>query len=171
MRMSHSLSQSPLAPLLLAAIVLLLVSCSSKEETGPVDIRWDRESCARCAMSISDHNYAAEIRGGPAGKKTSVYKFDDIGCAVLWLEDKPWKNDPRTEIWVTDYHNGNWLDARKASYVQGQVTPMGYGLGAQSGHTEGALDFAAAERHIHEVEETTHKHRGGHMHNMSGEQK
>ena len=167
MYQSNSLRQSSFA-LLLAAAMLLLAACSGKDETGPVDVRWDRESCARCAMAVSDRNFAAQIRGGPASSKTSVYKFDDIGCAVLWLEKQPWKDDPRTEIWVTDYRNGNWIDARKARYVAGKVTPMGYGLGAQADPVDGALDFAAAIEHIHQVEDTTHKHRGGHMHDMQG---
>jgi len=143
-------------------------SCTGKDETGPVDVRWDRESCARCAMAISDRNFSAQVRGGPAGRKTTVYKFDDIGCAVLWLEDKPWKDDPRTEVWVNDHRNGKWIDARKASYVTGKVTPMGYGLGAQADPSDGALDFAAAIEHVHNVEDTAHKHRGGHMHHDMG---
>jgi len=148
----------------LVIALFLLAGCSQPEETGPVDVRWDRETCARCAMAVSDHNYAAQVRGASAGQRTEVYKFDDIGCAVIWLEEQPWKDDPRTEIWVTDHRNGNWIDARKAHYVAGMVTPMGYGLGAQSEAAEGALDLAGAAKHIQMVEETTHKQRGhGHM--------
>ena len=146
--------------------LFLLAACSQQEETGPVEVRWDKESCARCAMSVSDHNYSAQVRGGPSDKKTKVYKFDDIGCAVIWLDKQAWKDDQRTEIWVTDYRNGNWIDARTAAYVTGKVTPMAYGLGAQSDAVEGGLDFAAASEHVYTVEETEHKHRGGHMHDM-----
>ena len=95
-----------------------------------------------------------------------VYKFDDIGCAVIWLDEQAWKEDARTEIWVTDHRNGNWIDARSASYVTGMVTPMGYGLGARGDGAEGGLDFAAARQHVYKIEETQHKHRGGHMHGM-----
>ena len=153
----------------LAALVvatLALTACNENDQTGPVEIRWDKESCARCAMAISDRKYSAQVRGGPAGSKTKVFKFDDIGCVVIWLDQQPWKDDPRTEVWVTDYRNGNWIDARKASYVTGMVTPMGYGLGAQSDTSEGSLDFTAASKHIYQVEGAEHKHRGEHMHDM-----
>jgi len=153
----------------LSRLVLLafLITACSEQDTGPVKVRWDRESCARCAMAVSDRNYSAQIRGGPAGKGTQVYKFDDIGCAVIWLDQQAWKDEARTEIWVNDHRNGTWIDARKAYYVTGKITPMGYGLGAQLEPVEEALGFAAASRHIYEIETTTHKHKGGHMHPMA----
>lgn len=148
----------------LLVFTILLAGCSQQADTGPAEVRWDKESCDRCAMSVSDRHYSAQVRGGPAEKKTKVYKFDDIGCAVIWLDKQAWKDDARTEIWVTDYRNGKWIDARLASFVTGKVTPMGYGLGAQSEPAEGGLDFAAASKHIYEIENSEHKHKGGHMH-------
>jgi len=150
----------------LSLLLLLLSACGQQEESGPVEVRWDRETCARCAMAISDHNFSAQVRGGESGKRTQVYKFDDIGCAVIWLDKQPWKDDARTEVWVTDHRNGSWIDARQASYVTDRVTPMGYGLGAQNQAADGGLDFAAASKHVYEVEEGAHKHRG-HMPGMS----
>lgn len=147
----------------LLLLTMLVAGCSQQADTGPAEVRWDKETCARCAMAVSDRNYSAQVRGGPADKKTKVYKFDDIGCAVIWLDKQDWKADARTEIWVNDYRNGKWIDARKASYVTGKVTPMAYGLGAQADPVEGALDFAAASKHIYTVENTEHKHKG-HMH-------
>lgn len=146
-------------------LLWLLSACGQQQDTGPVDVRWDRESCSRCAMSVSDHNYSAQVRGAESGKKTQVYKFDDIGCAVIWLDKQLWKDDSRTEVWVTDYRDGSWIDARKASYITGRVTPMAYGLGAQPETIEGGLDFAAASKHVYTVEQGAHKYRG-HMHNM-----
>ncbi|MCW8964369.1 MAG: nitrous oxide reductase accessory protein NosL [Gammaproteobacteria bacterium] len=143
---------------------MLLSACSQEDATGPGKVRWDQESCARCAMAVSDRNYAAQVRGADAGSITKLYKFDDIGCAVIWLKKQQWKDDPRTEIWVTDHQNGQWIDARKASYVTGKITPMGYGLGAQPEATEGSLDFAGARKHIMIVESTEHIHRGRHAH-------
>lgn len=133
---------------------LALAGCSDDPGTGPIKPRWDRDPCERCGMVLSDRHYAAQIRYFPEGKKYSrVARFDDIGCATLWLADKPWREDPRVEIWVADYRTGEWLDARKAVYVEGRVTPMAYGLGAQKGPLEGALSFEQAKQHIRAVEE------------------
>ena len=149
--------------LLRAALALPLVGmagCSREPETGPGKVRWDRETCVRCAMAVSDRHYSAQVRGGPPGEKTRLYKFDDIGCAVIWLDEQPWKEDPRTEIWVNDHRTGEWIDARKAWYVTGRRTPMDYGLGAQDEPAEGALDFEQARQHIYAVEERLNTHGG-----------
>ena len=132
---------------------LLLSSCDGGSGNGPAEINWDRDACERCRMVLSDRQYSAQVRYLPEGKRFSrVMWFDDIGCASLWLDDKPWKDEPTTEIWVTDHRNGEWIDARKASFVKGKTTPMDYGLGAQSDPAAGALDFAQAKAHIRKVE-------------------
>ena len=127
---------------------VLLVGCSRAPETGPGEVRWDRDMCARCIMTVSDPHYSAQVRGGPAGESTRLYLFDDLGCAVIWLEKQTWKDDVRTEVWVNDHRDGEWIVARSAVYVTGKTTPMDYGLGAQGEPAEGALDFAQAVEHI-----------------------
>lgn len=129
----------------LLVLVAALFACSGDPGTGPADVKWDRDACERCRMVVSERGYAAEVRGGP---KRQVYKFDEIGCALVWLEDQPWKDDPATEIWVADYRNGQWLDARKAWYVPGLKTPMDYGLGAVGEALPDSIDFTEAKRHI-----------------------
>lgn len=140
-------------------MALLLVACSSDPGSGPVEVKWDRTSCERCRMVLSDHHFAAQVRYQPEGKgRTKVAQFDDIGCAILWLQEQTWKDDPRTEIWVADLNSGEWMDARSASYVKQQRTPMEYGLGAQREAVVGALDFKQAIAHVHEVEQRFNSH-------------
>ncbi len=124
-----------------AAQMLWLIGCSEKDPGhGPGKIYWDRDTCVRCRMIISDRKYAAQIRGG---EKREVYKFDDIGCALFWLKEQniPWADAPDTEIWVTDYKTGEWLEARSAHYVVGKTTPMLYGFGALREPVAGSVDF------------------------------
>ncbi len=148
--------------LLSLLLILSLMGCGDPG-TGPKEVKWDRDACERCRMVVSDHDYAAQVRYLPEGKKrTRVLFFDDIGCAALWLEGQPWKDDPKTEIWVTDQHSHQWIDARKAIYVKGRVTPMAYGLGAQMEPVEGGLDFEQAKRHIVDVENRFNVH-GNHL--------
>ncbi len=158
----------------LGLMTLALTGCSQGPDTGPGEVRWDRDICVRCAMAISDPMYSAQIRvHPPGGGRSKLYKFDDIGCAVIWLDQQPFKEDPSVEIWVNDYHTGKWIDARKAWYVPGRVTPMGYGLGATIRKEPGAMDFSAARRHIYQVEQSYHLHRGetpDHSHPETGSQ-
>lgn len=145
---------------LLILPVMLLTACGQEKTTGPGEVRWDREICARCAMAVSDPNYSAQVRGGKPEKKTKLYKFDDLGCAVIWLDDQSWKDDPRTELWVNDYKTGEWINAKTAWYIKMNNTPMDYGLGAQKEKVEGALSFEQAVAHIYEVEKRFNAHTG-----------
>ena len=145
--------------LLIIAIVSLLTGCSGDPGTGAKEVKWDRDACERCRMVLSDRAFSVQVRYLPEGKKFSkVLFFDDIGCATLWLEDKPWKDNPKTEIWVTDHRSGEWIDARSATYVKDKMTPMAYGLGAQSEPAEGGLSYEQAKKHVRDVEERHNLH-------------
>ncbi len=138
----------------LLIVVLLLAGCSKKPKTGPEKVRWDRVICVRCLMAVSDQKFAAQVRGGPVGKRSKVYFYDDIGCVVLWLDEQDWWEggnwweDLETEIWVTDWTDGTWLDARTCFYTLGHITPMDFQLGAQPNYEPGALNFEQAMEHI-----------------------
>ena len=111
-------------------------------------------------MSVSNRHYATQIRGGPEDKRPQVYKFDDIGCAIVWLDTQAWAKNPSTEIWIADHRNGEWLDARTAWFLGGKRTPMGYGFSAQSDKTEDAMNFDRVVEaiFIKDTELTGHQH-------------
>lgn len=141
------------AKLFTTSLFFLLISCSSEPETGPVEIHWDRDICERCRMVISDPRFAAQIRYFPPEKRSKVAKFDDIGGALLWLDEQPWKKDKKTEIWVADHRTKEFINAKTAFYIHQNNTPMEYNLGAQTEHQEGALNFEQAIQEAHKVEE------------------
>ena len=146
--------------LIIPILLLLLTGCDEEQTTGAVEVRWDREICARCAMAVSDRSYSAQVRGGRADKKPKMYKFDDVGCAVIWLDKQKWKDDARTEVWVNDHRDGKWINAKTAWYVKMKNTPMDYGMGAQTETAEGALNFEQAREHIYKVEQRFNPHTG-----------
>ncbi len=142
-----------------ALIFLLLAGCGGDPGTGPREVKWDRDACERCRMVLSDRHHAAQVRYRPAGAARSrVAPFDDIGCATLWLEEQPWKENGGVEIWVVDHRDGRWIDARGAAYLANRVTPMGYGLVAQSDPVEGGLTFEQAIERVNEVERRFNAH-------------
>ena len=141
-------------------LLLLLASCGEEQTTGAEKVRWDREICARCAMAVSDRKYSAQVRGGRKDKRPKVYKFDDVGCAVIWLHKQNWKDDEGTEIWVNDHRDGKWINAKTAWYVEMKNTPMDYGMGAQIEIDKGAINFTAMKKHIYKVEQRFNPHTG-----------
>lgn len=126
--LAHGFALTPLASLLLAA-------CGDEGSwaEGMVPIKWDRDTCTRCKMVISDRRFACQMRGGP---KATAFKFDDIGCAATWRAEKlaehPWMTDSATKLWVAEFGSkgDKWLDALSAHYLSGKTSPMGYNYAA-----------------------------------------
>ena len=134
----------------LTPIAAMLAACGrASMPAGMVEIKWDRDTCTRCSMVLSDRRFAAQVRGGP---KDSNFKFDDIGCAAFWLKDQPWGKDAATRIWVADVGSRGdavqWLDARKAQYLGGKTSPMGYNFAAVATAQPGSFDFETMREHV-----------------------
>ena len=142
--------------------ILLMYGCGDGRQEGDAqNIHWDRDMCERCKMVVSERKYAAEIIDPKTNK---AYKFDDIGCAVLWLEEEhiPWAD--KAIIWVTDASTGEWLNARKALYTDDSITPMAYGVAAFSSKTfpdgHKALNYAQILDLIKKIEAKNNERRG-----------
>lgn len=139
--------------------VLFGFSGCEKKSVGAVQpMHWDRDMCERCQMAISERKFAVQIIEPKTGK---AHKFDDIGCAVLWMKEEkiPWNEE--AIIWVTDAKTGKWIDAKKAKYVAGAITPMAYGFAAYTEETmpkhAKAYDFAALSKEMVAIEKSNTK--------------
>lgn len=141
--------------LLLTPLAALLAGCGKQGNwpEGMAEIKWDRDTCVRCNMVISDRRFAAQLRGGP---NQTVFKFDDIGCLIFWLKEKtgqyPWLADAATRIWVADYDSKSreemrWLEPKRAWFVT-RSSPMGYNFAAVAAPLAGALDFTDTRQHV-----------------------
>jgi nitrous oxide reductase accessory protein NosL len=126
-------------------LVFALLAACGEGASGPARIAFGRDACDHCGMAISERRYAVQVRRGP-----NVARFDDFGCAVLWL-DRHGEADV-TEIWAMDSVREDWIEARTAFYRPNQRTPMAYGFGAVGEAAPGDLDFEAARRAILERE-------------------
>jgi len=118
--------------------------CEKKPIGAVKEMHWDRDMCERCKMAVSERKFAVQIINP---KNAKGYKFDDIGCAVLWLNEEkiPWKD--KAIIWITDAKTGKWIDARKALYADGAITPMAFGFAAYTKETlpKGSKSYTFSE--------------------------
>jgi len=120
-------------------LALLLAGCSEDPPTGPVPIKFGRDTCEFCRMIISDPRFASQIRGGPGHK---AFKFDDIGEALVYLGLQSWKDEADVEIWVMDIAKGkSWLNAREAYFSPVGMSPMGFNYGATAEPRPGSMPF------------------------------
>ncbi|MRJ02920.1 MAG: hypothetical protein GXO19_01380 [Epsilonproteobacteria bacterium] len=121
--------------------------CEKRDFTKePPPIHWDRDMCERCKMAISDRKFAVAAVDG----KGKVYRFDDIGCLILWQKEEH-PEITLKKIWITDAKSGKWIDGERACYKGGFITPMGYGYGALEKGGEGCLTFEEVRREIERI--------------------
>jgi copper chaperone NosL len=136
-------------PLLALVALGMLAVCGREPESGPARLVWDRDVCARCNMAISDRRFAAQIR---TASDHRAHLFDDLGCALLWLDDEGDDLGDAEEIWVRDLGGQGWLDARAAHFVAAAHTPMNYGFGAVAEPENGALTLEEVRLRVRKVE-------------------
>ncbi|MDR0408602.1 MAG: nitrous oxide reductase accessory protein NosL [Campylobacteraceae bacterium] len=145
----------------LLAVCILFLGCENKTDMSPKDIKIDRDICAHCKMVISSANYAAQI----VTKDGKHYFFDDIGCALTWLNLQNITIEGEAYIYVADFESTEWIDAKKAYYIDGANSPMHYGFAAYKNAVDGKdnLNFSHVKKIILEKQNETHS-AAHHMH-------
>ena len=100
--------------------------------SGPVEVPWDRVSCARCRMLVSDPRFAVQIHDATG----IVHFFDDPGCALLYRGEPP--GDAR--LYFRDARGSGWLSEAEVAFERVPESPMAYGFAAVlRGEPESAL--------------------------------
>lgn len=113
--------------LLIVVGVFLLAGCGGNQSFEPVEINPEIDVCEICNMGIAHEYYATEI----ISRDGDVYKFDDIGCMVEFLEhDKSIAKDKVAKQYVRDSETGEWLELEHAyhAFYPDFWTPMANGF-------------------------------------------
>jgi copper chaperone NosL len=138
--------RDPVAGFVLLLLVATGVACPQSPTTGPGEIKWDRQTCERCQMVISERRFAAQTR--KTGERRT-YAFDDVGCALLWLDQQGVVDlDSSQEVWVHDAAGEHWVDGHSAHFDEGHHTPMGYGFAV----THQGISLEAVHETVRETE-------------------
>ncbi|MBX2887374.1 MAG: nitrous oxide reductase accessory protein NosL [Ferruginibacter sp.] len=114
-----------------AAIGLMALALFSLSgcKAGPEPIRFGKDACDYCKMTISDKRFGAEL----VTKKHKVYKFDDTHCLFGFQADGTVPQGDVAEIYLTDFDephallNVKELVLLKADFIRG---PMGGNIAA-----------------------------------------
>ena len=82
----------------------------------PEPIRYGKDACDHCKMTIVDQKFAAEI----VTQKGKSFKFDDVACLVNYLTESKVPEADLAFILVDQYNKpGELVDARQAVYLSG----------------------------------------------------
>jgi len=114
-------------------LTLLIVGCATDHDRA-VEPIWGKQPCEHCKMLVSQRQSAAQLVHN--GER---YYFDDIGCMVQWLDER----NVEARAWVR--FGDTWLDAERARYRGGAMTPMDHGYLANA---DGDVTFAELRRRV-----------------------
>jgi len=112
---------------------IVIVSGNTEMKALPIDINHTNDT--QCAMIIKTIRNTAQLIA-PDGR---TWFFDDPGCMVLWMKDKPFKN--KAKLWVHTLDTNSWVDARKAYFNTSDHTAMHYGFGSREHNQKGYIGF------------------------------
>lgn len=99
--------------------VLSFYSCS----TGPEPIRYGKDECFNCKMTLTDKRFGAEI----VTDKGKIYKFDDLNCLVNFLKEGSVPEANIAQIVSVDFKKtGAFVEVQKAFFLQNEAikSPM-----------------------------------------------
>lgn len=88
-------------------------------------------------MVISDRRHGVQVRSAHDHR---LHVFDDLGCALLWLETLAPDASSPEELWVRDPAGEAWIDGLVARYSSGHGTPMNYGFATAEDQAVAATD-------------------------------
>jgi len=131
---------------LLMLLVLSFLGCEKENVKGPHKIHYDRDMCTECKMVISDRNYAVQIVN-PI--KNKAYNFDDIGCAIIWMDKSTEKWLDTAPMYIADQKTSKLIPSREVYWAKGFTTPMDFGFAAFKVKPEGkTYDFLEVYRDV-----------------------
>jgi len=99
--------------------LLFFTSCA----TGPEPIRYGKDNCHQCKMTLTDKRFGAEI----VTKKGKVYKFDDLNCLVNFLKSGEVSAENIAQTLSVDFKNtGQFVDVQQAFFLENEAikSPM-----------------------------------------------
>ena len=107
-----------------ATLFLLMMACSVE----PDPIKYGKDACHHCKMTMMDNRFGAEIVTG----KGKIYKFDDANCMIDYL-NKELQDQEIAHCLIVDFASpGALIDAKTAFYVKSEEikSPMASNVAA-----------------------------------------
>ncbi|HMQ07498.1 MAG TPA: nitrous oxide reductase accessory protein NosL [Saprospiraceae bacterium] len=105
--------------LIFCIMVLNFTSCSY----GPQPIRFGKDACSHCMMTIMDPKFGGEI----VTQKGKIYMFDDINCMIRFTGKEGEKVKTQGTFYTLDFSNPPTLiPADQAYYILSDIikSPM-----------------------------------------------
>lgn len=103
--------------------VLIAMMSFTACETGPEPIRFGKDNCHHCKMTMTDKRFGAEI----VTQKGKVYKFDDLNCLVNFIKSGELKPEQIAHTLAVDFKKtGQFVEVQQAFFLENDAikSPM-----------------------------------------------
>lgn len=113
------------APAAMVMIALSMLGCTS----GPENIRFGKDGCDHCKMTIMDKKFGGEI----VTAKGKIFRFDDIQCVLGFINSKSVEKNNIGGIYFLDYTGTGTLLKSDAAFLlsaDALHSPMGGNIAA-----------------------------------------
>ena len=103
--------------------VLIAMMSFTACETGPEPIRYGKDNCHHCKMTLTDKRFGAEI----VTQKGKVYKFDDLNCLVNFMKSGELKTENIAHTLAVDFKKtGQFVEVQQAFFLENEAikSPM-----------------------------------------------
>lgn len=92
-------------------VVFILLSCT----TDPVPLRYGKDACHLCKMTLMDKKFGGEL----VTEKGKVYKFDDVNCMINFINSGFLGDEKLAHKLIVDYSQPEKLiPAEEAFYLK-----------------------------------------------------
>ena len=144
---------------IMAIIMIVFFSLAKQEQMitvhqgnfsqEPLKLKLHHLQDPQCAMVVEKNEFAAQV----ASKAGKTWVFDDIGCLVLWLDDKVFIDAPK--LWVYTLDSKKWIEAHNAHYSYNEFSPMLHGFGAYEYPSSTLIEFEEVRLRVLRGEDMT----------------
>lgn len=92
-------------PFLLLASLFATITLYACSNEGPRPIRYGKDQCAYCKMTVSDARFGTQI----LTKKGRAYNFDDQQCMIAYVKSDEVAEEDVAVYYLPDYTNDHEL--------------------------------------------------------------
>ncbi len=105
---------------IITLLFMSLLSCSG--QAGPKPIKYGKDQCVYCKMTISDARFGTQL----VTKKGRAYNFDDVQCMIAFVKESQVEKAEVATFYLPDYNSQKLMVAEKMFYLksEGLKSPM-----------------------------------------------
>lgn len=98
----------------LLVCLLLVLGMQACSANGPKPIKYGKDQCVYCKMTISDARFGTQL----LTKKGRAYNFDDVSCMIAFSKEGQVGPEDIAHLYVPDYHTKKTISCYSVIFLK-----------------------------------------------------